>query len=439
MKNTDLVVNKGKWRLHATRTEKFKVSYLSFRFIMPKDAYRTPLTKLMLSVMMRGSEHYPTVTDINRRLDELYDTTLSFTSSSLGDKCVFSVSCKMLNNRFLLDGDDTDVLLESVKIVEDILCRPLLCEDGLFYSDIVESEKKIAVDSIRSIVNDQRAYALKKCLENMFEGTPYGISSSGDEQTVSAFTAKELTENIGYFRENALVECLYIGAENPERVAEVIGDRFDCFALSSVDEKYDDRAFVSTRNAVIRKSEPMDVSQSRIAMGYTCGTVLKDNEYFAMLLANEIFGGSSTSKLFMNVREKKSLCYYCYSGYRSDRGTLRVECGVAPRNTDAAIDEISHQLCQLKAGNISDSEIDTAKKTLISGLVQNADSASAIVAFTLRRILAGIKQTPDDCIDAIRKVTRSEIIDAANKINLDTVFVLEGNDNAAYDGGDDYE
>ena len=77
MEKTDLIINKGKWRLRATVTDKFKVSYLSFRFIMPKDAYRTPLTKLMLSVMMRGSEHYPTVTDINRRLDELYDTTVS--------------------------------------------------------------------------------------------------------------------------------------------------------------------------------------------------------------------------------------------------------------------------------------------------------------------------------------------------------------------------
>jgi predicted Zn-dependent peptidase len=437
MEKTDLIVNKGKWRLHATKTDKFKVSYLSFRFIMPKDAYRTPLTKLKLSVMMRGSEHYPTVTELNRRLDELYDTTLSLTDSSLGDKCVFSVSCKMLNNKFLLDGDDTDVLLEAVKIVEDILCRPLLDQEGLLRTDYVESEKKIAIDSIRSIVNDQRAYALKKCLSLMLEGTPYGISISGDEETVSAFTARELTENIRYFKENALVECLYIGAEDAERVAEIIGDRFDCFTALGADKKYSEAAFVSPRDSVTRAGEPMDVSQSRIAIGCTCGTLLSDKDYFAMLLANEIFGGSSTSKLFMNVREKKSLCYYCYSGYRSDRGTIRIECGVAPRNADAAIDEIAHQLSELKAGNISDAEIDTAKKTVISGLVQNADSPAAITAFILRRILAGIEQTVEDCIVAIGAVTKHEIIAAAGKIKLDTVFVLEGNDDA--DEEDDYE
>ena len=439
MNKTDLVINKGKWRLHATTTDKFKVSYLTFRFIMPKCAYRTPLTKLMLSVMMRGSEHYPTVTDINRRLDELYDTTMSLNNTSVGDRCVFTVSCKMINNRFLFDGDDTDVLLESVKLVEDILCRPLLDERGLLDSAFVESEKKIAIDSIRSIVNDQRAYALKRCFEYMLKDTPYGISASGSENVVSCFTPEQLTENIRYFRENALVECLYIGAESPSRVAEVIGDRFDCFGASSVGKKYSESALVGLHGEPVFESESMDVSQSRIAMGYTCDTILQDEDFFSMILANEIFGGSSTSKLFMNVREKKSLCYYCYSGYRSDLGVLRVECGVAPRNAEAAIAEISHQLSELKAGNFTDSEIETAKKTVISGLIQNADSPVAIIAFDLRRILAGVEQTPEYCISSVRNVTRNEIIKAANKIKLDTVFVLEGNDNAACDGGDDYE
>ena len=308
MNKTDLVINKGKWRLHAINTDKFKVSYLTFRFIMPKCSYRTPLTKLMLSVMMRGSEHYPTVTDINRRLDELYDTTLSLNSASTGDRCVFTVSCKMLNNRYLLDGDNTDVLLEATRLVEDILCAPLLDADGLLRSDYVESEKKITVDSIRSIVNDQRAYALKKCYELMLDGTPFGISSSGAEATVVAFTARELSENIEFFRSNAFVECFYIGSESAERVAEIIGDRFDCFTKSSVDEKYGEYAFRSDRTEVIRASESMDVSQTRIAMGYTCDTVLSDSDHFAMAVANEIYGGMSVSKLFMNVREKKSLC-----------------------------------------------------------------------------------------------------------------------------------
>lgn len=438
MEKTDLVINNGKWRLHAMKTDKFKVSYLTFRFIMPKCAYRTPLTKLMLSVMMRGSEHYPTVTDINRRLDELYDTTLSLNSASTGDRCIFTVSCKMLNNKFLLDGDTTDVLLEAVKLVEDVLCAPLLDSNGFLCEEYVESEKKIAIDNIRSIVNDQRAYALKKCFERMLEGTPFGISSSGDEATVSAFTARELSENIDYFRQNASVECFYIGSENAERVARVIGDRFDCFVVSSIGKKYNEYAFKSGRDNVIMASEAMDVSQTRIAMGYTCDTVLSDSDHFAMAVANEIYGGMSVSKLFMNVREKKSLCYYCHSSYRSDRGTMRVECGVAPKNCDAAINEISYQLDELKSGNITESEIEMAKRALISSFIQSNDSPAALTTFEFRRLLAGVVQTQEDCINAINAVTKEQIIAVAGKIKLDTVFVLEGCE-SGLDGGDDDE
>ena len=157
-----------------------------------------------------------------------------------------------------------------------------------------------------------------------------------------------------------------------------------------------------------------------------------------MAVANEIYGGMSVSKLFMNVREKKSLCYYCHSAYRSDRGTMRVECGVAPQNCDAAIDEISHQLCELKAGNITHYELETAKRTLISGFIQSNDNPAALTTFDFRRLLAGVVQTCDDCIREINAVTMDQVIAAAAKIKLDTIFVLEGCDNDC-DGGEDYE
>ena len=193
-------VNNGKWRLHAITTDKFKRANLTFRFIMPKEARRTPLTKLMLAVLLRGSEKYPTVTDINKKLDELYDVSLSLTSASFGDKCVFTVACKMLDNRFVFKGDDTDVLKETIGVVSDLLNDPILDENGLLLSNYVESERKIAIDAVNSLINDQAAYAAKRCSDIMFEGSVLGISSGGDVDTLSSFTARELTENTQYFQ-----------------------------------------------------------------------------------------------------------------------------------------------------------------------------------------------------------------------------------------------
>ena len=421
-------VNNGKWRLHAITTDKFKRANLTFRFIMPKEARRTPLTKLMLAVLLRGSEKYPTVTDINKKLDELYDVSLSLTSASFGDKCVFTVACKMLDNRFVFDGDDTDVLKETIDVVSDLMNAPLLDQNGLLLSSYVESERKIAIDAVNSLINDQAAYAAKRCSDIMFEGSVLGISSGGDVDTLSSFTARELTENIEYFKQNALVECYYIGSEQPSRVAKLIGDNFDGFTACSVNAEYGESAFVSSRDQAKTVREPMDVSQTRIAMGFTCDTTLRDEDYFAMVLANEIFGGMSMSKLFMNVRERKSLCYYCQSSYKSATGTIRVQSGVAPRNCDVAIEEIMYQLDELKRGNVTDAEMEQAKSVVISGFTQLTDSPAATEAFLLRRLLAGVEQTREECIAAVNRVTREQIVAAANKIKLDTVYVLEGNE-----------
>ena len=114
----------GTMRIHTVKTDKFKMSRFSINFITKSDKINTPLSKLMLSVMLRGSEKYPTVTSINKALDEQYGTAVSFGSSSVGDKTVHKISCKLINDRFLLDGDDTDILENVMAIVSDILLHP---------------------------------------------------------------------------------------------------------------------------------------------------------------------------------------------------------------------------------------------------------------------------------------------------------------------------
>jgi len=168
-------------------------------------------------------------------------------------------------------------------------------------------------------------------------------------------------------------------------------------------------------------------------LGYRCGTVLSDSDYYAMALFNEVFGGGSTSKLFMNVREKKSLCYYCYSSLHSATGTIKVGCGIDPSGKDEAIIEIAAQLNAMKSGDISDAEIETAKRTVIAGLRQVNDSPSAIEAYTFRRILAGVDESLDDSKEKITALTKEDVIKAAQKVVLDTVYFMRGYEEEEYD------
>ena len=187
-------------------------------------------------------------------------------------------------------------------------------------------------------------------------------------------------------------------------------------------------AFLRDENAELNTlEETMNASQSRLNIGCTSGVIMSDSDYYAMCLFNEIYGGSSVAKLFMNVREKQSLCYYCYSSYGSATGTLMIGCGIKSENREKAYSEIEKQLIEMQQGSFTEDEINTAKRTVISGLLQISDSPAAIEAFKFRRFLAGVDESPADVTERINAVTREDIVAVARKVRFDSVYFLCGN------------
>ena len=424
-------INNGKLRLHTLTTDKFKMSRFSINFIVNSDARRSPLYKLMLAVMMRGSEKYPTITDINRALDERYDTTVAYTNTRVGDKSIYKISCKLLKNKYVFEGDNTRILDEALEIVSDILFHPVRDGDGLLKSSYVESEKRIEIDNISARINDPKAYASEQCSRHMFEGSKYEVYG-GDCELVDSFGARELTENIQRFFDECRVECFYVGDESHERILSLVEQNFPFPQSFDGNIRYAESAFECER-AEQYIEETKDVMQARLVLGYRCGTVLSDRDYYAMALFNEIFGGGSTSKLFMNVREKRSLCYYCYSSLHSATGTIKVGCGIDPQKKDEALSEIAVQLNAIKSGEITENEIEIAKRTLMAGLRQVNDTPSAIEAYTFRRILAGVEETPADSRERISALTKDDVIRVAQRVVLDTVYFMDGYGEDEYD------
>ena len=421
----------GKLRLHTLTTDRFKMSRFSINFIVNSDARLSPLYKLMLAVMMRGSEKYPTITALNHALDERYDTTVAYTNTRVGDKSIYKISCKMLKNKYVFKGDNTKILDEILEIVSDILLHPVKDNEGLLRSSLVESEKRIEIDNINARINDPKAYASEQCSRNMFKGSKYEVYG-GNIPLVSSFTARELADSIQRFFEECRIECFYVGDESHERILSLVEENFPFPSVYDEEIKYTEDKFETDR-AEQYIEEDQDVSQARLVLGYRCGTVLADEDYYAMALFNEIFGGGSTSKLFMNVREKKSLCYYCYSSLHSATGTIKVGCGIDPRKKDDALTEIDAQLNAMKAGDITDAELETAKRTVIAGLRQVNDSPAAIEAYTFRRILAGVDETVEDSRNKISALTKEVVIKAAGKVVLDTVYFMNGEEEEEYD------
>ncbi len=423
-KITDLT--SGGVRFHEIKTDKFKMSRLSFNFIMPADRERSPITRLMLATMMRGCRKYPSVISINKKLDEIYGATVAWRVVSVGDKHIFKISCEMLGNRFRFSGDDESIVDRVCAVVLDILFDPLLDEKGLLPETNFESEKKLAIDAILAKINDQKAYASEKCKKLLYGDSPLGISTEGDEEQIRNVTLDDVSANLKYFLKNSTVECYYYGNDDVNEVKNMINNAFADVGREKSKTLGEEYCFVPKNEEICRYTESMDVSQSRLNIGAVCKTVMSDVDYYAICVFNEIFGGSSQSKLFMNVREKNSLCYYCYSSYHSASGVIMIGCGIKAENCEKTYNEILFQLEEMQKGNISDAEIDNSKKMIISGLKQMTDNPAAMEAFNFRRVLAGINELPEQSIEKVLSVTKDDIVKAANKLKISTVYFLEG-------------
>jgi Zn-dependent M16 (insulinase) family peptidase len=232
-----------------------------------------------------------------------------------------------------------------------------------------------------------------------------------------------------FFLKNSVIECYYIGADDVNDVISLISERFATLGREKVALKGKERALKRDVNAPIKTlEESLNVSQARLNIGLVCDTVMRDRDYYAMSVFNEIFGASSVSKLFINVREKQSLCYYCYSSLSSATGTMQIMCGIKSENREKAYTEIENQLQAMQRGAFDDDDIETAKRTMISGVLQTLDSPAAITAFKFRRFLADVEESVEEAIERINSVSRDEIIKAANKVRFDCVYFLSGNE-----------
>ena len=170
----------------------------------------------------------------------------------------------------------------------------------------------------------------------------------------------------------------------------------------------------------------MPVVQGKLTLGFRSGTILTDKNYPAFALFNEIFGGSPTSMLFNNVREKMSLCYYCSSAPDALKGVLMVISGIENSNKDKAKEAILAQLDAVKNGNFTDEELMLARKSLVNGYKEIPDSNSGLYNWYLTRMIAGLSSSPQDAADAVLAVTKEEVIEVAKKVTFEMSYFLQG-------------
>ena len=426
--------------LRHTHDTRFKTARLSLFTVMPAHAERSPLTTLLFGILRRGSEQYPRLALLNRRLDELYGTTLTIRNYLHGDNHVVCYTAEMAEQAFLPPADThMDILGGVMELLADVILHPLT-EDGTLRAAAVEAEKISLCDSLRSLRNDTRVYAGNRLREIMCEGEPYGLSIGGTVEQVMAITPEEVTNHHRSLLETTRMEVFYTGRASEEAVSAAWKRVFGGWDPAPA---YTPATRPHTPPATLRRTtEDMDVSQGKLCMAWSCGeniSTLKNTPDVAAAYAvcNELFGVMQNSLLFRHVREELGLCYFCDSALDMTKGILWVSCGIRPDKREEVEAAIAGQLARIQKGEITSDEVELAKLSLKNAYRQMGDSQSSLEVFALNRLLGGTATTPEEELARIMAVTPADMARAAQSFVADTVFFLNGT--AEGDGEEEYD
>ena len=405
-------------RCHPDR--RFKQDCLSFAMIRPMCAEEAALNALIPAVLLRGTEKHPDLRSITLRLDDLYGASLGTQVRRVGDYQTMGLYCGFLEDRFALSGDE--ILSPMVDFLREVLLEPVL-EKGVFSTSFVESEKKNLIATIESELNDKRAYAMGKMLRTMCKADSYGIPRLGDKESVAAITPESAWLHYQKCLRESPINIFYVGSAPAERVAQLLKPLFENLERNYVNLQ-NQTPFCDAGGADL--VEEMDVAQGKLCMGYVTPVTNRDEGFVPMQMMNTIFGAGMTSKLFMNVREKMSLCYAIGSGYYGTKGIVTVSAGIDFDKEQLVRDEISRQLDAIRNGNISDEEMNAAREALLSSLRGTHDSPGSIEGYYATAALSGMKLTPAAYMDAVRAVTKEQVAEAAQQLRLHTTYFLKG-------------
>ena len=401
--------------IYILSAEKFKTFSVSFHFFTELQEDSVTKNALFPFLLKLGSEKYPDMLSVNQKLQELYGGVFDVRVSKRGDLHMLSFVFEFLRPEY----SDEEQMENCLLFMKEMLTNPLV-KDGGFSEEFVNREKENLTDYINGIINDKREYTTLRLTEEMFRGESYSLYEYGKVSDLKQITAKDLYDSYRTVVTKAPLLVFVSGNIEEERFLNTFSTLFQ----EERNPMPKNSIYQKNLDTPVRVEEHENIVQGKFALGFQTGVSPEDEDYYVLTLLNSVFGSGPHSKLFLNVREKMSLCYYVYSRLNRLKGTMFVGIGTDKENFSKAYDEILSQLELCKKGEISDDEIDFSKKFIVGVLKQTGDNQHALADFYLTGILSGRALSPEEYIEKIEAVTKEDLVRVANQITLQTEYYL---------------
>ncbi len=400
--------------LLAIHDGKFKSNAITVRFLTEYNRKDAAALALIPAVISSCCQKYPTGKEFSQRLSALYGTAVSGSSDQKGDIYEIAFSVDYLDDGFALDGED--ISGEACRLLLDCIFHPAL-EDGGFAKTEFEMRRNDLLDAIDGEINDKVSYALNLAYETVYRGEPSAEKYYGSREDVECVTPRGAYEVYKKLLETARVEISFCGCGEYKRLEPL----FERFADGRI---RGNPAFISYSK---RKPEParvekrMSVAQANLVIAFKP----EIHDIYTAQVMSTIYGGAPFSKLFANIREKLSLCYFCSAMYSEAKGTLFVVSAVEEKNIALAEREIINQLSLVAKGDFSDEDIESAKLALTSRMKAVGDRVFSLEGWYNLCLKRGEIISPQEYSRRLNAVTRGDIAAMAQDMKLDTVFVLK--------------
>lgn len=383
------------------KTNRFKTNLYAIFLTIPMKKEDATINSLIPAVLRRGTEKYPTQLEIEKRLEEMYGASFNCGVDKIGNYQVLKFYIEGLSDEYTEEKQNIEELLK------EIIYSPIL-ENGYFKKEYVEQEKENLKLIIESRKDNKARYAYERCIEEMFENEPYGVYKYGIVEDVEKITPESLYNQYKKILKNAQIDVFGCGNQ-----------------LEEIEIPY--KNTIEIKNTIHENKhkeikEKADVTQGKLIIGLDTPEENKP----AITMYNAILGGGANSKLFQNVREKASLAYSAGSSYIRRINSIFIKTGIKNENYEKTLEIIKKQLQDMKQGNITDKEFRDAKQLIISSLKLIPEQQEDLIAFTYDQKIFGENQSIDEYISNISKVTKENVIEIAQKIDIDTIYFLYG-------------
>jgi predicted Zn-dependent peptidase len=293
--------------------------------------------------------------------------------------------------------------------------------NSLFQQEEIDKEISVVIEEIKMYEDSPEDVVHDKLTELIFKNSPMAYNILGTEENLKTFTTKKVVEYMkkNYTPYNTVIAVA--GSFDEQEFVRMINEKFKDWHNDNI--KHVDPEAEYKRSVVgVNK----DLEQLHMCIGNkTIGRHHKN--YYPLLVLNNLFGGTMSSRIFQEVREKKGLVYSIYSfvSNYSNTGIFSIYAGMSYNQAEDALRTILKEMISIKNGNISDEEFNRAKQQIKGNYILGLESTSSRMSSIGRReLLYNEIQYPEEVIESINNVKKKDVLNvAAELFDIDSLSI----------------